>query len=71
MSCAHGPDACCTGCRSATDGRGFPHPREARGLVRLQPCPHCRRLTPPERWVHDIRGARFGCVACLEPPTAA
>lgn len=71
MSCDHGPEACCNDCRKTTDGRGFPHPAVAKGLVRLQKCPVCRRLTPPERWVHDIARARFGCASCMSPPEAA
>jgi hypothetical protein len=60
----HGEDACCTLCTSTTCGRGFPHPSEAQGRKRYQQCSHCSDWVEPEHWVHDIRGAWFGCSWC-------
>lgn len=65
--CAHGPEACCTLCTVTTDGYGFSHPSERNGRVALQQCRHCGKWVPKHEWVHDIRGARFGCVGCLAP----
>lgn len=67
MSCAHGPAFCCTRCTSTSDGRGFPHPMVAGERRRLQQCPLCLGWFEPEEWVHDIAGARFGCIRCLPP----
>jgi hypothetical protein len=64
----HAEDAVCTECpgHTATDGYGFPHPTEAKGLRRLQRCKHCGELIEPPHWVNDIRGAWFGCVPCFK-----
>jgi hypothetical protein len=69
----HGTDACCTACIGATDGLGFPHPNDphAKGLRRLQQCPVCKAWVDPANWVHDIDGARFGCLACAGPDAFA
>ena len=69
MTCAHhGADACCTECpdHAATDGRGFPHPREAKGREALQRCPYCRYWVLAAEWTNDIPLALFGCKTCVE-----
>lgn len=64
--CPHEIGACCPDCPdvTATDGLGFPHPSEAHGRRRLQRCARCKRLVPPERWVHAPARGFFGCKAC-------
>lgn len=65
--CPHHEDAaCCPECPGGgeTDGIGFPHPSLARGRKRLQRCSRCRRMVPPERWLHAPARAFFGCRAC-------
>ena len=60
----HGEEACCTRCTSTTDGRGHPHPAEAKGRKRYQQCEHCGNWIEPEQWISDIQRAWFGCSWC-------
>lgn len=75
MSCTnHGAEACCFACLPediGTDGCGFPHPRDAKGLVPVRHCQLCGRFVPREQWRSNFKAARYGCETCVPDGTPA
>lgn len=61
----HPPDAICTSCAAATDGRGLPHPSVSKEKRRLVRCPKCSRLVSEHEWLPQLYS-----IACLDelPP---
>ncbi len=69
MACPHhGLDSCCPECpgHKSKDKRGFPHPAEAKGRLRLQRCDHCGRYVDSASWLHGPKATPtfFGCIEC-------
>ena len=60
----HAPECVCCACPgvTATDGYGFPHPGDYRGLKPVRVCAHCSYPVPREHWDDKTNACTYeGC----------